>query len=236
VCALYYNTLIKGPLSHNFSGIVSYNRFIELRQTMLVPLLLFVKTRGLGECDGISVIDSTKLEVCNIRRASSHKLFKGTAKKGKTSTGWFYGFKLHMIINSTGSIIDFYITSGNVADNNADLLDKITRHIFGKLIGDRGYIGAFKQLYDKGITLIHGIRSNMKNKLMPLFDKLLLKKRGVIESLIGILKEGLGIESSKNRSKSAYFVQIIAALAAYSFRDRKPSIFGPEIAAQLPVN
>lgn len=232
----YYNTLILGYLRQNFSKVVSYNRFIELRQEMMIPLILFVKTKGLGKCDGISIIDSTTLEVCHVNRAYSHKLFKGIAQKGKSSTGWFYGFKLHCIINSQGELINFYITSGNIADNNVDLLDKITDAIFGKLIGDKGYIGAFKQLLEKGIFLVHGIRKNMKNKLMPLADKLLLKKRGAIESVFGILKEWFNLESSKNRSQIGYFAQLFSALAAYHFKPNKPHIFSKDDLALLCVN
>lgn len=232
----YYKTMICGFLRSYFTKVVSYNRFIELRQEILFPLLLFIKIKGSGDCDGISIVDSTTLEVCHIRRAASHKLFKGIAQKGKSSTGWFYGFKLHLVINSKGEIINFYITPGNVSDNNPNVLDKITCDIFGKMVGDKGYIGAFKQLYDKGIFLIHGIRKNMKNKLMHLFDKFLLKRRGVVESVNGILKEGLGLEYSKNRSKIAYFMQICSTIVAYHFKPNKPHILPAEMAAKLCVN
>lgn len=232
----YYNVLIRGYERSCFTNIVSYGRFIELRQKMMIPLLLFLKTKGLGDCNGVSIIDSTTLEVCHVRRASSHKLFKGLAQKGKSSTGWFYGFKLHCVINSQGEIINFYITPGNVADNNSEVLDIVTKDVFGKLIADRGYIGAFMQMYNKGIQIIHGIRKNMKNKLMTIFDKWLLSKRGAIESVFGILKEWFGLESSKNRSAIAYFSQILASLAAYYFKPIKPHIFNDEIVEKLCLN
>lgn len=232
----YYNNFILKYERSCFPNAVSYGRFIELRQEILVPMLLFIKTRGLGNCNGVSIIDSTTLEVCHVRRASSHKLFKNIAQKGKSSTGWFYGFKLHLIINSHGEITNFHITPGNIADNNHDLLESVTQNVFGKLVGDKGYIGAFKQLYDKGIQLIHGIRKNMKNVLMTAYDKFLLKKRGVIESVIGLLKEMFGLESSKNRSKIAYFVQICSAIAAYNFKEFKPQVFKPKVVKNLCIN
>jgi len=232
----YYNNFILKYEHSCFPNAVSYGRFIELRQEILVPMLLFIKTRGLGNCDGVSIIDSTTLEVCHVRRASSHKLFKNIAQKGKSSTGWFYGFKLHLVINSHGEITNFHITPGNIADNNHDLLESVTQNVFGKLVGDKGYIGAFKQLYDKGIQLIHGIRKNMKNVLMTAYDKFLLKKRGVIESVIGLLKEMFGLESSKNRSKIAYFVQICSAIAAYNFKEFKPQVFKPKVVKNLCIN
>lgn len=221
----YYETMIRGYLRTDFSGSISYNRFIELRQESMFLLMLFVKIKGLGLCDGISIIDSCKLEVCNVRREYSHKVFKGIAAKGKTSTGWFYGFKLHLIINSQGEIISIFITPGNVADNNPEMLEKITQGIYGKMLGDKGYIGAFEQLYEKGIHLIHRIRSNMKNKLVNMYDKLLLRKRGVVESVIDILKDEYSLQSTKLRSMTAFVAHVCSAVIAYSLRPNKPSIF-----------
>src|SRR5690606_5632092 len=140
-------------------------------------------------CTGISIVDSTSLEVCNLRRIYRHKTFKNLAERGKTSVKWFFGFKLHMIINHFGEIVSFFITPGNVFDGNKEVLEKLTPDLFGKLIADKGYLGRFKDLYTKGITLIHGIRSNMKNQLVSLFDKFLLRQRGIIETVFGILKE-----------------------------------------------
>lgn len=225
----YYRTMIQGFLRNAFSGCLSYNRFIELRQESIFMLILFSKLKGLGSCDGISVIDSCKLEVCHVRREYSHKVFKNIATKGKSSTGWFYGFKLHLIINRHGEIVSFFITPGNVADNNHEVLDKLTDEIFGKLIADKGYIGAFEQLYEKGIQIIHRIRKNMKNKIMNMYDKLLLRKRGVIESVIGILKEGYSLEYTGFRSMAAFIAHTCSALIAYSFRLNKPSIFSEKL-------
>jgi hypothetical protein len=222
---IYYRTMIQGFLKDAFSNTVSYNRFIELRQQSIIMLMLFTQVKGLGPCDGISIIDSCKLEVCHIKREYSHKVFKHIASKGKTSTGWFFGFKLHLIINRYGEIISFFLTAANVADNNPIILDKLTDKIFGKLIADRGYIGAFLQLHQKSIHLIHKIRTNMKNKLMDLSDKLLLRRRGVIESVIGILKEENSIEYSGLRSLPGFIAHVSAAIIAYSFRPTRPHIF-----------
>ncbi len=222
----YYETMIKGYLRNAFNGIVSYNRFIELRQKYAMHMILFSQKQALGRCNGISIIDSCKLEVCHPRREYSHKTFKGIATKGKTSTGWFYGFKLHLVINSKGELLSFFITPGNVADNNKDVLDRLTDNkVFGKLVGDKGYIGGFKRLFSKGIQLIHRIRKNMKNKLMNMFDKLLLRKRGVIESVIGILKAQYSLENMNFRSPISLIVHVCSVISAYSFRESKPAIF-----------
>jgi hypothetical protein len=134
----------------DFHALVSYNRFIELRQKAFLPLLIFLKLNGLRQCTGISYIDSFPLEVCHVKRASSHKIFKGIAQKGKSSTGWFYGFKLHLVINHQGEVVAFCITPGNIADNNECVLIKLTKKLFGKLFGDRGYL-VHEDLFKKTI-------------------------------------------------------------------------------------
>ena len=105
--------------------------------------------------------------------------------------GWFYGFKLHLVINHQGEVVAFCITPGNIADNNEGVLLKLTKKLFGKLFGDRGYLineEFFKKLYSNGVYLVTKIRKNMSNRLVELKDKLLLRKRGVIESVGNILK------------------------------------------------
>ena len=196
---------------------------VELKQDIFWFLGLFVQALA-APCTGISIIDSTSLEVCLSNRRYRHKTFKNMAKSGKTSVKWFFGFKLHMIINHLGEIISFYITPGNVSDGDKEVLQKTTKNIFGKLVADRGYLGRFKDLYDRGITLIHGIRSNMKNKLILLFDKFLLRQRGIIETIFGILKTDFNLEHSRHRSVKGFFINIFTALAAYAFRPEKPMV------------
>lgn len=157
----YYTKLIQVYMKNEFPNLVSYNRFIELRKTIIMPMLIMLCTKKLGSCTGISFIDSFALEACNIKRSSSHKTLKSIAKKGKTSMGWFYGMKVHVIINYLGEIVTFYISSGNVADNNELVLFKMTKNIIGKLFGDKGYIvnpKRFQKLYEKGVHLITKIR------------------------------------------------------------------------------
>lgn len=113
------------------------------------------------------------------------------AKRGKTSTGWFFGFKLHFIINDKGEILAYMLTAGSIDDREA--LQNLCQKILGKLFGDKEYISSklFSELYEKGVQLITRLRANIKNKLMPLLDKLLLRKRGLIESVHNRLKTGL---------------------------------------------
>ena len=219
----YYNFHVKINMKNDFNKLVSYNRFVELMQQASTPLMLYFKIKGSGKCTGISIIDSMKLIVCHIRREYSHKVFKGLAAKGKSSTGWFFGFKIHLVINNFGEIINVLFTPGNVADNNSQVADKVTQNVFGKLIGDKGYIGLFEQLHKKGIQLIHKIRSNMKNKLMDMFDKWLLTKRGLIESVGNILKNTFNLEHTRHRSTANFVTNLFSSLVAYNLKPKKPS-------------
>ena len=219
----YYLNHVQKTLKHEFPKQVSYNRFVELMGDAILPLMLFFQLFAKGECTGISIIDSFVLKVCHPKREYSHKVFKNIAKKGKTSVGWFYGFKVHFVINNCGEIIDIQLTPGNVADNDKIVAAAVTKNIFGKLLGDKGYIGLFKEFYERGIQLIHKIKSNMKNKLMDIWDKILLKKRGTIESVINVLKNTFNIEHTRHRSKTNFLVNIFSSLIAYNFKENKPS-------------
>jgi hypothetical protein len=224
----YYEKQVLQHMKSDFRGQVSYNRFIELKQKAMLPLGILAQLQAaVQKCTGISFVDSFALEVSHIKRMYSHKVFKGLARKSKTSTGWFFGFKLHVVINHLGNILSFQITSGNVSDNNASVLTKLMKRVFGKAFGDKGYLTrpeVFKKIYMNGVHLITGIRSNMKNKLMPLEDKKMLKKRGVIESVGNILKAALSLEHSRHRSAHGFFGHVFSTIIAYSLRREKPSI------------
>lgn len=222
----YYNNHVKMFLTKAFHGLVSYNRFVELMRDSMQHLYIFTNCFCLGKVTGISFIDSTVLAVCKNLRISSHKVFKGVAQRGKSSTGWFYGFKLHLIINEFGEIIAFDITSGNVDDRKAKVIDRLTKNLTGKLFGDRGYLSKslFQRLYDKGIHLFTRLKKGMKQTMLTLQDKLLLNKRGLIETVNGQLKSACYIEHTRHRSLTNFFVNVLSGLAAYSFSHTKPSI------------
>ena len=139
---------------------------------LFVPLTVLL--HGLSdEPTGVYFVDLTKLAVCHNRRIHRHQVFDGLAVRGKTSMGWFYGLKLHFVINHKGQIMALKITPGNTADST--VLDEMTRHLAGKLYADKGYIGRelFRKLWRRaGLHLITSIRRNMRNYLMPLADKL----------------------------------------------------------------
>ena len=220
---LYY---VKVHLKSEFPQTVSYNRFVELQQKSLVPMVLFLQMKRLSSCTGISFLDSTIIRVCHKKREHQNKVFKGIATKGKSTMGWFFGFKLHIVINDKGEIIDFLITQGNV-DDRQPLKDKtFHKRVFGKIFADRGYLGQdlFEQLFVDGIHLITKIRKNMKNSLMNVYDKILLRKRAVVESVNDILKNGCDIEHTRHRSFGNFITNLISGLIAYSFYPTKPSL------------
>lgn len=224
---------IKEVMKHqkaDFPNLVSYNRFVEIMRFALVPLLLYTIKARFGKCSGISFIDSTPLKVCDNHRIFQHKVFDGFAKRGKSSMGWFYGFKLHLIVNECGEILSFCLTSGNVDDRNEEVIEKLTQEIFGKLFADRGYISAkiFEKLYERKITLVTRLKKNMKNKLADYYDMVMLRKRSVIESVNDFLKNTCQIEHSRHRSMVNFLVNLLSALSAYSFLPKKPSVFSED--------
>lgn len=224
-----------------FPDVVSYNRFIELSHRCAMPFMLFLHYCCRGECTGISFIDSTVLRVCHNKRIKRNKVFKGLAKVGKSTVGWFFGFKLHLIINDKGEILSFYISQGNTSDNNAKIITRMTKEIFGKMFGDKGYINKALAdlLFDDGLQLITAVRRNMKQKALSNEEKLLLRKRSVIETVNDELKNICQVEHTRHRSVAGFILNIMSAIAAYSFFPKKPSIkkdieeTNPDLIAQL---
>ncbi len=222
----FYTQYVCVHLSDCFPNLVSYNRFIELSHRSAVPFMLFIHFSCKGECTGISFIDSTVLRVCHNKRIKRNKVFKDFAKVGKSTMGWFFGFKLHLIINDKGEILSFYLTQGNTSDNNIDIITKMTKEIFGKVFGDKGYINQALSdiLFNDGIQLITAVRRNMKEKALSNEEKLLLRKRSVIETVNDELKNICQVEHTRHRSLAGFLLNIISAIAAYSFFPKKPSI------------
>ena len=112
----FYLGYICQHMRKEFPHVISYNRFVERQAKVGLHLLLFFQTCALGKCTGISIIDSTPLVSCHIKRMHMHKTMKGWAQKGKCTMGWFYGFKLHLVINDKGEIIQWQLTPGNCDD------------------------------------------------------------------------------------------------------------------------
>lgn len=203
----FYLGYVCNHMRKEFPHRLSYNRFVERQAKVGLRLLLFLQTCALGKCTGISIIDSTPLKSCNIKRAHSHRTMKGWAAKGKCTMGWFYGFKLHIVINDRGEIIQWTLTPGNV-DDREPLKDKdFTQRLF---IDD--------------IHLVTKLKKNMKNSLMDLHDKILLRKRAIIETVNDELKNVCYIEHTRHRSIDGFASNLIAGLIAYNLLPKKPSL------------
>jgi len=220
----FYTNYVQIFLKAEFPGLVSYPRFVALMPRAFGPLCAYLKSMY-GECSGISFVDSTPLAVCHNRRIKWHKVFEGLAERGKTSMGWFYGFKLHLVVNDRGELLAVRFTPGNVDDRKP--VPQLSQRLYGKLFGDRGYISqalAEQLWHDRKILLITKLRKNMKNRLMLMTDKLLLRKRAIIESIIDQLKNISQIEHTRHRSPINFFVNVLAGLIAYCHRPKKPSL------------
>jgi len=206
-----------------FPNLVSYNRFVELMPWSLMLLCCFSQTRR-GEITGISFIDSTPIEVCHPCRSKSHRVFEGLVGWSKNSMAWHYGFKLHLIINECGELLAFQLTPGNVDDRKP--VPDLTQDLIGQLFGDRGYISQalFEQLYQQGLELITRRKKKMKQQLVRLMDKILLRKRSLIETVNDQLKNISQIEHSRHRSFWNFLVNLLAGLIAYTYLPKKPSL------------
>ncbi len=220
----FYTTYVLQHLRAEFPGLVSYTRFVEFIPSVLIPLCAYLR-HCLGTCTGISFLDSTVLAVCDNHRIAQHKVFAGLAARGKTSTGWFFGFKLHLIFNDQGELLNVTLTPGNVDDRKP--VPQLVKTLFGKIFADRGYVSQplfAELLHTFGIRLITKLKRNMKNRLVPLSDKLLLRKRAIIETIIDQLKNISQIEHSRHRSVANFLANLVCGLIAYCLQPKKPSL------------
>ena len=219
----YYQIHVAVYLRHEFPQLISYGRFVQRMPHLLGWLCLYLFSR-FGQCSGISFVDATFVAVCDNRRIAQHKVFKGIATRGKGSTGWSFGFKLHVVVSDTGELLAVYLTAAN--RHGLKVLPKLVKRLFGKLFGDMAYLSQplFEQLMEQGIQLITKLKSNMKNKLMSMTDKLLLRKRSIIETINDQLKNISQIEHSRHRSPINFLVNLVSGLVAYTHQPKKPSL------------
>ena len=220
----YYQQQVLTSYRSYFPRLVSYNRFVELMQSCTVPLAVFMRRKRVAQTQGVAFIDSTALAVCKNPRIQQHQVFAATAQRGKTTTGWFFGFKLHLVVNHQGEILSFCLTPGSTDDRKP--VEQLTQNLWGKLLADKGYISQRLQqkLQEKGLELITKPRRNMQQKLLYWFDKLMLRKRALIESVNDFLKNTCQIEHTRHRSKANWLVNLLSGLVAYSFLPNKPKL------------
>lgn len=219
----YYTRYVQVHLQGEFPHLVSYSRFVQLMPRVLVVLCAYLH-HCFGQCTGISLIDSTPLAVSHNRRISQHKTFAGIAQRGKNSVDWFFGFKLHLVVNDCGELLACCLTTGNVDDRRP--VPRLVKRLFGKLFGDKGYLSQalFEQLWEQGVQLVTKLKTNMKNRLMDMTDKLLQRQRAVMETIIDQLKNISQIEHTRHRSFANFCVNLICGLIAYSHQPKKPAL------------
>ena len=219
----YYLHYVCRQLKPYFPELLSYTRFLALMPSVVVPMCSYL-TSKLGKPTGIQFVDSTKIEVCHIIRAKRNKVFEGIAEHGKGTMGWSFGFKLHLIINHLGEIVALKLTKGNVDDRQP--VSEMAESLFGKLYGDKGYISQALpgELLEKGVELITTVRKNMKKKFISLWDRAILKKRFIIETVNDQLKNISYIEHSRHRSEHGFMLNLLGGLIAYCLKEEKPSL------------
>jgi hypothetical protein len=219
----FYTRHVAEHLAGDFPRLVSYGRFVELQREAMIPLWCYLRTR-FGDCTGIAFVDATTLAVCHNLRIPQHKVFWDSARRGRSSMGWFYGFKLHLAINDRGELMGCYLTPGNVDDRRP--VPHMVKDLWGKLFGDKGYISQplSALLHARGLQLVTRLKKNMKNRFLPLCDRLLLRKRALIETVNDQLKNISQVEHTRHRSLWNFLGNVAAGLIAYTWREKKPSL------------
>jgi hypothetical protein len=221
----YYTEYVCQQLRAEFPGLVSYTRFVELMPGGVGTMTLYLCSR-LGQTRGIAFIDSTPLPVCHNKRIFHHKVFEGLAARGKNSMGYFWGFKLHLLVNDQGELLSFLLSPGNVDDRKP--VPSLVKRLWGKLFGDKGYISQplFEQLFAQNIQLITFPKKKKKpeTRLLPLFDKLIARKRSIIETINDQLKNISQIVHTRHRSPTNFLLNLLGGLLAYTFQPKKPAL------------
>jgi hypothetical protein len=220
----FYTEYVCVQLRSEFPKLVSYNRVVAFFPSALVPLCVYLHS-CFGKCTGVSFIDSTKIAVGHNRRIKQHQVFRGQAERGKTSVGWFFGFKLHLVFNDGGELLTFTLTKGNVDDRAP--VPQFAKPLFGKLFGDKGYLShklqqQLQHLF--GVELMTKRRKNMKPLELPLIDKIRLRKRAIVETMIDQVKNISQIAHTRHRSPVNFLVNLVCGLIAYCHQPKKPSL------------
>lgn len=223
----FYCLHVKQRLQGEFPTAPSYQRFVAWMPRTILPLTAYLFSQ-LGVCSGVSFVDSTPLSVCHTRRAKSNKVFKDLAAYSKTSVGWFFGFKLHLVFNDQGELVWLLLTPGNVDDRKGlrRMIENPFSDVFGKIFADKGYVSQllFEELVrGHGIQLVTRLRRNMHTRLPMLAeDAFFLRKRALAESIIDQLKNISQVEHSRHRSPLNFLVNLVCGLIAYCQQEKKP--------------
>lgn len=196
----YYQHFILLHLKSDLSKTVSYNRFVELESRLFFKMMFVLQLCSFGRCTGITYADSTMIPVCNNLRHYANKVFKDIAGDGKGTMGWCHDFKLHLLCNDRGEIITFCLTTPNISDKDRRGWAVLGKKIYGKLFAD-------------GVHLVTGIKANMKNRLMSLWNKIMLRKRYIIECINEMLNTTGKLVHTRQRSLNNFIIVDINILS-----------------------
>lgn len=218
----YYVQEVQRHLRAAFPRLVSYSRFVRLMPRVTDCLHAYLRSRQ-ETSTGVAFIDSTPLRVCHNQRIPRHRVFRDSAERGKSSMGWFYGFKLHLVVNSVGALLNALCTPANIDDRKP--VPTLVAGLHGKVFGDKGYLSAPLReiLAHTGVHLVTDSRRNMSAVPLDPADQGMLRRRFLIETIFDQLKNDLHIDHTRHRSVANFFVNLWAGLVAYTHQSRKPS-------------
>jgi len=215
----YYRYLKSHHDGINIGSLPTYKNFIANVHRLVGYALVFLEAVRKYCKQGVNLqfADSTKLAVCHIKREFTHKVVKGLATKSKSTMGWYYGFKLHLVCDKDGQILAWRITTATVDDRNG--LSLIWDELTGMIVADAGYLGSNWQqaAADLGLCLLTGVKKIMK-KLMSKWEYFLLRARNRVETTFSVLKHRMGLETNLPRSPMGFFAHYVWCLLAYQLR------------------
>ena len=219
----YYTRAVEKRLCREFPKLVSYSRFLWLAPRVRTTLEGFLSSQQ-GVCTGVALLDSTTLPVCDNHRIARHRVFAGSAQRGKSSMGWFYGFKLHLVVNDKGDLLRYCGTPGNCDDRQP--VPDLLRGLSGKVFADRGYLShaLTTALSAQGVQLVTDKRANRRAPALDPADKAMLRKRFLIETIFDQLKHTFQLDHTRHRSPDHFRLNLAAALCAYALQPKKPAL------------
>ena len=219
----FYTGYLARFYKSDFPNLLSYTRFLEVMPSTVIPMCSYFSSLKSAPT-GIEFVDSTSIKVCHNLRIPRHKTLAGLASRGKGTMGWFYGFKLHLIVNHRGGIVAAKITPANVHDTKP--VKGMVVESMDKLYADKGYIGKALagDLLERGVTIVNNVRKNMKAKALSLWDRAMLSRRFIIETINDQLKNISQIEHTRHRSVHGFMLNVIGGLVAYQLKENKPQL------------
>jgi hypothetical protein len=202
-----------------FPQLTNYENFLKATNRSFPFFVLLLKylleLNRLVSKDGVYFFDSTALSVCYNWNIATHKVTKDFAARGKTSKGWFFGFKLHGACDSKGNLVSLRFSPGNEHDSRH--AEYLTEGLGGLFVGDAGYLlkqEVFQRLFEKHKRILAASRKNMK-RLMTQEQGIMLSKRSAIETVWGVLQERYGLVYHLARNMTGLFRHYCCSLVSF---------------------